>query len=51
VPDELVDQVALVGPREHIADQLRAWRETPATTLIQRTHQVEALRLMAELTL
>ena len=51
VPDELVDQVALVGPREHIADQLATWRQTPATTLILRTPQLEALRTLAELVL
>ena len=33
VPDELVDAVALVGPRERIRDRLEAWRETPVTTL------------------
>ena len=28
VPDALVDEVALVGPRERIADRLEAWRES-----------------------
>ncbi|HBA35965.1 MAG TPA: LLM class F420-dependent oxidoreductase [Gammaproteobacteria bacterium] len=26
VPDSLVDETALVGPREHIAEQLKAWK-------------------------
>ena len=34
VPDELVDAVSLVGPKERIRDRLAAWRETPVTTLI-----------------
>jgi F420-dependent oxidoreductase-like protein len=51
VPDELVDEVALVGPRERIADRLDAWRDCGITTLICATGQPEALRVMAELAL
>jgi len=51
VPDELVDAVALVGPKERIADRLAAWRETPITTLIVGSPQPEALQVMAELVL
>ena len=51
VPDALVDDVALVGPRERIADRLDAWRESGATTLLCSTHDVNALRTMAELVL
>ena len=51
VPDELVDAVALVGPKERIADRLAAWRETPVTTLIAGSPQPEALRVLAELVL
>ncbi len=51
VPDALVDDVALVGPRERIADRLEAWRESGATTLLCSTHDVNALRTMAELVL
>ena len=29
VPDALVDEVALVGPRDRIADRLEAWSESP----------------------
>jgi len=49
VPDELVDAVALVGPKERIRDRLEAWRETPVTTLIVGSPQPEALRTLAEL--
>jgi F420-dependent oxidoreductase-like protein len=51
VPDGLVDAVALVGPRERIADRLAAWRESGATTLLVATHDPQALRTMAELAL
>jgi F420-dependent oxidoreductase-like protein len=51
VPDELVDAVALVGPRERIRERLEAWRETPVTTLIVGSSQPEALQVLAELVL
>ena len=51
VPDELVDAVALVGPKERIRERLEAWRETPVTTLIVGSPQPEALRVLAELVL
>jgi F420-dependent oxidoreductase-like protein len=51
VPDALVDAVALVGPKERIADRLDAWRETPVTTLVLGTPQPEALQTLAELVL
>jgi F420-dependent oxidoreductase-like protein len=49
VPDELVDAVALVGPKDRIRARLDAWRETPVTTLIVGSPQPEALQVMAEL--
>jgi F420-dependent oxidoreductase-like protein len=49
VPDQLVDEVALCGPRERIADLLEQWRESPVTTMIVGTSQPEALEVMAEL--
>src|SRR3954451_7260998 len=51
VPDELVDEIALVGPKERIAERLEPWREAGVTTMIVLGQQPEALRLMAELTL
>jgi F420-dependent oxidoreductase-like protein len=50
VPDELVDEVALCGPKERIRDLLEAWKESPITTMIVGTGQPEALELLAELT-
>lgn len=51
VPDALVDEVALVGPKARIADRLAAWRESGVTDLLCATSQPEALRVMAELLL
>ena len=51
VPDALVDEVALVGDRDRIADRLDAWRASGATTLILQARQPEALQLLAELVL
>ncbi|MGH3103229.1 MAG: LLM class F420-dependent oxidoreductase [Gaiellaceae bacterium] len=51
VPDELVDEVALVGPRERIAERLEAWRACGVTSLLCRAEQPEALEVMAELVL
>jgi F420-dependent oxidoreductase-like protein len=51
VPDALVDEVALVGPRERIAERLEAWRESGATTLLVGARDPVALRTMAELVL
>ena len=51
VPDALVDEVALCGPRERIAERLEPWRAAPITTLNLRDPTVETLRLLAELLL
>jgi F420-dependent oxidoreductase-like protein len=51
VPDELVDAVSLVGPRERIAERLEAWRETPVTTLLVGSPQPEALSVLAQILL
>src|SRR5499433_791699 len=49
VPDELVDEVSLCGPRERIKDQLAAWREAGVTTLISAAASIEAVRTMGKL--
>jgi F420-dependent oxidoreductase-like protein len=51
VPDALVDEVALCGPKERIAELLDPWKRSRATTLICNALQPEALRVMAELVL
>jgi F420-dependent oxidoreductase-like protein len=51
VPDALVDEVTLCGPRERIRERLAAYASAGVTTLICRTSQPEAIRTMAELVL
>jgi F420-dependent oxidoreductase-like protein len=51
VPDDLVDAVSLVGPKERIRERLDAWRETSVTTLLVGSPQPEALETLAELVL
>lgn len=51
VPDEFVDEVALCGPRERIAERLSAWKTCGITTMICGTWDVNTLRVMAELVL
>ena len=48
VPDQLADEVSLVGPPESIRDRLQAWRESGVTTVVCGTRQIEALRVLAE---
>jgi F420-dependent oxidoreductase-like protein len=50
VPDELVDELALVGPQERIRDRLAAWRESGATTLLISARDAATLRAVAEAT-
>jgi F420-dependent oxidoreductase-like protein len=51
VPDALVDEVALCGPRERIQERLSRWTASGVTTMICGVGQMEALRTMAELVL
>ena len=52
VPDELVDDLALVGPRSHIAQQLEMWRRLPvATTLVVDSTDEPTLTMLADLVL
>jgi Luciferase-like monooxygenase len=49
VPDDLVDEVALCGPKERIAELIEPWKKSPVTTMVLATVQTEALDVMAEL--
>ncbi len=49
VPDELIDEVSLVGPAERIRDRLDAYAESGATQLLVATTDLATLRTMAEL--
>jgi F420-dependent oxidoreductase-like protein len=48
VPASMVEDIALIGPAEKIRDDLEAWRESIATTLLVNG-DLATLRLMAEL--
>jgi F420-dependent oxidoreductase-like protein len=50
VPDDLVDEVALCGPRERIRERLAEWTTSGVTTIMV-AGDTEAVRTMAELTL
>jgi alkanesulfonate monooxygenase SsuD/methylene tetrahydromethanopterin reductase-like flavin-dependent oxidoreductase (luciferase family) len=49
VPDELVDELTLVGPKDRIADRLDAWRDAGVTTMILGTTDIATMRTLAEL--
>ncbi|MBN2500554.1 MAG: LLM class F420-dependent oxidoreductase [Anaerolineales bacterium] len=49
VPDALVDEVALCGPRERIQELLVQWRNCPITTLNVIVEDKASLRTMVEL--
>lgn len=49
VPDALVDQVALCGPKERIAERLQAWKDAGTTTLICTLDDPKALRTMVDI--
>ncbi|MDW8338837.1 MAG: LLM class F420-dependent oxidoreductase [Thermoleophilia bacterium] len=51
IPDALVDELALVGPRERLAERLDAWRASGVTTLLVSVHEPSTLRVLAELVL
>ena len=51
VPDELADEISLVGPAGRIKERLDAWRESPVTQLLVGTRDPAALRLLADLML
>jgi F420-dependent oxidoreductase-like protein len=51
VPDELVDEVALCGPKARIRERLQVWKEAGVSCLICGTADPGALRTLAELLL
>jgi F420-dependent oxidoreductase-like protein len=49
VSTKMVEEVALVGPKAKVADDLAAWKDTIATSLILQGADIPTLRTMAEL--
>jgi len=48
VPDQLADEISLVGPKERIRDRLSAWKESPVTMLSVGSADADTLRFLAE---
>ena len=51
VPDELVDDIALCGPKARIAERLALWKQSSITTLNLNTQDRTTMRTLAELVL
>jgi hypothetical protein len=51
LPDSLIDQVSLIGPRGRVRDRLEALRESGVTQVLVGTTDVATLRTLAELAL
>ncbi|MBT8206876.1 MAG: LLM class F420-dependent oxidoreductase [Acidimicrobiia bacterium] len=49
VPDQLADEVSLVGPAGHIAERLEAWKESGVTTVSLMTSDLGTMRTVAEI--
>ncbi len=48
VPDEWVDERSLVGPAARIKERYRPWEDSGADSLSVRSHQMEAVEVMAK---
>jgi F420-dependent oxidoreductase-like protein len=51
VPDELVDELALIGPKERIAERIDVWKESGTDILIVSGPTRTSLQVLAELLL
>ncbi len=49
VPTALIDEIALIGPKERIKERLQPWLNSPVTTMNMILHDIQALRTMVEL--
>ncbi len=50
VPNELVDEVCLCGPRSRIAERLTVWKEAGVSTMLCATNDRATLAVMADIT-
>ena len=51
VPNAMVEEICLIGPREKIRDDLDAWKQSLVTTMLIGAGNVDTMRVMAELVL
>jgi F420-dependent oxidoreductase-like protein len=49
VPDELIDELSLIGDARRVRDSLDSWRESPATTLILQPSRPEDLDVIVSI--
>ena len=49
IPGELIDEVALVGPKERVKDRLSIWLDSPVSTLNLIVPDIDTLRTMVEI--
>jgi len=49
LPDELADNMSLVGPVDRIRDRLQAWRDSKVTTMLVATTDKNMLRTISEI--
>jgi F420-dependent oxidoreductase-like protein len=48
VPDDLADEISLVGPPARIKERLQPWIDSPVTTLLAGTHDPSTLKVLAD---
>ena len=51
IPLSMIDEIALIGPKERIAERIDAWKESGVGTLIVGSTGNRSLEVMAELCL
>jgi F420-dependent oxidoreductase-like protein len=51
IPDGLVDDVALVGPKSRIREQLKVWQDSPVTLMLATPTKPEDVQALGELLL
>ena len=49
IPDEFIDEMALLGPAARIRERYRAWEDCGITAMTITTQQPDVLELMADL--
>jgi F420-dependent oxidoreductase-like protein len=48
LPDDLVDSMSLVGPKDRVRDRLQAWRDSKVTTMLVAAADKETLQSISE---
>ena len=48
IPDELADEMHIVGDASHVKERVAAWEETGVTTLMLSLRSADEVRLVAE---